>query len=88
MMAAVPVMSSVPTIAWIAPPPSPTTLRIELVKNCTSKRAEPFTTTVTSSETSGVIAIRKAPVTRAVTKRSVALREPSTCRLITTIITR
>ena len=46
MSAAVPVMSRVPTMACSAPPPSPVTLRIELVKNSMSKRARPLVSTV------------------------------------------
>jgi hypothetical protein len=39
---AMPVMIKVPQMAWTAPPPTPTTLRIELVKNGRSKRFRPF----------------------------------------------
>ncbi len=42
MSVAMPVMSSVPMIACSAPPPSPTTLRIDSEKNWRSKRARPF----------------------------------------------
>ena len=73
-------MSSVPTMAWMAPPPSPMTLRIELVKNSISSRARPLVSTVNISDTSGSSAIVKASDTRAVTSRSVARRRPSTRR--------
>ncbi len=80
MSAAIPVMMSVPMIAWYAPPPSPTTPRIEDVKNSTSKRARPWLTMVTTTETSGIIASANAEVTTIVTSRSVAFRLPSTRR--------
>ena len=56
-------MTSVPTIAWYAPPPAPTTLRADSVKSATSKRAAPRSTTVHSSETSGTMAMANALVT-------------------------
>src|SRR4051794_13769305 len=77
---ATPVITSVPTIAWAAPPPAPTTLRCVAVKNVPSKRARPLPTTVTSSDASGVRASTKAAVTVWVTARSVAARGLSTAR--------
>ena len=73
-------MINVPMIAWYAPPPSPTTPRIEFVKNCASNRAMPLASTVTTTDTKGAIAMRNATVTTTVTSRSVALRGPSTTR--------
>ncbi len=61
MIAAAPVMSTVPQMACTAPPPSPTTLRIELEKKVPSKRAMPYEITVQATETSGTIAMRNAP---------------------------
>ena len=59
-----PVMSSVPTIACSAPPPSPTTLRIELVKNVrVEARASPLATTVQSSEIERDQRDRRTPTT-------------------------
>ena len=72
MSVAMPVISSVPMIACSAPPPSPTTLRIELVKNSGSKRAAPLTTTVKSSEISGSRAMMNAVSTSEVTRRFLA----------------
>jgi hypothetical protein len=60
----------VPVMACSAPPPSPTTLRIELLKNVGSKRSRPFEMTVKSSEVSGRSAITKAVTTSEVTRRS------------------
>ena len=42
----------------------------------------PFASTVMTTDTSGAIAMRNAVVTRVVTRRSVALRGPSTTREI------
>ncbi len=77
MIAATPVTRIVPTMACVIPPPSPTTLRMSLVKNSTSKRLRPFDTTVKTTETSGKATTTNADVTTAVTKRSVARRLPS-----------
>ncbi len=77
MRAAMPVMSTVPMMACNAPPPSPTTLRIEDVKNSASRRARPLTTTVHATEKSGTIAMRNADATTPVTRRSTALRRLS-----------
>ena len=55
-----PVTNSVPVIACVAPPPSPTTLRIDHVKKVTSKRRSPWASTVHSSEISGNRARPKA----------------------------
>ena len=52
---------------------------MDWVKNATSNRARPLTTTVIT-ETSGTSASRNATVTTIVTSRSVALRLPSTPR--------
>lgn len=41
-MRATPVIIRVPYTAWMAPPPSPSTLRIDHVKNVPSKRARPL----------------------------------------------
>ncbi len=80
MTVAMAVMMRVPTMAWYAPPPSPTTPRIEYVKNSASKRASPLLSTVTTTETRGISAMTKKLLTTAVTSRSVALRMPSTAR--------
>ena len=88
MIAAAPVMRIVPTIAWSAPPPSPTTLRIDELKNMASKRLMPLTTTVHATETSGTMAIRNAAVTTPVTRRSTALRRLSTMAEIVKTSTR
>ena len=55
---------------------------MDWVKNATSNRARPFSTTTTITDTSGTSASRNATVTRIVTSRSVALRLPSTPREI------
>ena len=65
-------------MACTAPPPSPTTLRMELVKKVRSKRAMPLPITEMTSDTSGSRARTKALVTRVVASRSWALRLPST----------
>ncbi len=78
MTAASRVMSTVPVMACRAPPPSPITLRMDWEKKGTSKRARPETTTVQASDMSGSSAITKAVATSEVTRRSIALREPST----------
>ena len=46
MIVASAVMISVPSTAWYAPPPAPTTPRIEIEKKSLSKRASPRSTTV------------------------------------------
>ncbi len=83
MTVASPVMSSVPMIAWAAPPPSPSTFRMESVKKSRSMRPDPITTTVYTSETSGIIATVNAAMTSVVTRRSAARRGPSTRSEIT-----
>ena len=73
-------MTSVPTIAWLAPPPSPITPRADSVKKATSKRLMPLLTTVKRSEASGIIASPNAEAMLIVINRSLARREPSTER--------
>ena len=80
MTVVIPVMSRVPTIAWYAPPPAPTTPRIDSLKKAPSNRAAPRLTTTYSRDTSGTIAIPKAAVTAVAASRSVARRVPSTAR--------
>ena len=75
-------ISSVPQIAWTAPPPSPTMPRIELEKNVASNRAMPLLMTVQPTDTSGTMAMAKALETMPVTNRSNARRAPSTMREI------
>ena len=75
-----PVMMSVPTMACHAPPPSPTTPRIDEVKKSASMRAQPRCTTVHTTEISGSSTMPNAEVTRAVARRSTAWRRPSTIR--------
>ena len=78
MRVAAPVIKSVPMMAWRAPPPSPTTLRIDSVKKSRSKRGSPLTTTVKMREISGSRATMNAVATREVTRRLRACLEPST----------
>ncbi len=73
-----PVTHSVPVIACTAPPPSPTTLRIELVKKATSNRFRPLPMVAMTRETSGSRARTKALVTTIRASRSLARRVPST----------
>ena len=82
MIAAAPVMSTVPQMACTAPPPSPRTPRIELEKKVPSKRAMPYEITVQATETSGTIATAKELETMPVMNRSNARRLPSTMREI------
>ncbi len=77
---ATPVITRVPTIAWLAPPPSPTTPRLVSLKKAQSKRLRPLLTTVHSSEINGESASAKVEMIARVTRRSFALRGPSTAR--------
>ena len=79
MRVAMPVTSRVPVMACRMPPPSPTTLRIEEVKNVgVMKAGRPLSAVVTMIETRGTRAMMNAAVTRAVIRRSLAWRAPST----------
>ena len=62
------------------PPPSPTTLRIEKVRNSALSAGTPSTSTLVTSETSGTSATAKAAQTSVVTSRSSAVRGFSTSR--------
>ena len=83
--AAMPVMMSVPTTACQAPGVA-TTSRVfgsnvippTWVTNCQLRTPMPLMNTVSSVETSGMRARRKAAVTSPRTTRSVARRRPST----------
>src|SRR5699024_5886230 len=77
MIVARPVMMSVPQIAWTAPPPSATTLRIDHVKKVMSKRSRPLMTTVQRTEASGRQASTNAVEMSAVINRSIAWRRLS-----------
>src|SRR4051795_8202622 len=57
---------------------------MEELKNSPSSRARPLLRTVQTRLTRGTMASRKAPWTRQVTNRSVALRDPSTARVVAT----
>jgi antitoxin (DNA-binding transcriptional repressor) of toxin-antitoxin stability system len=74
-------------MAWTAPPPTPSTLRIELLKNDRSKRFRPFARVVAATHTSGTRASRKAPMMKPVIIRSVARRGPSTRREVRYVAT-
>ena len=78
MTVAASVISTVPTIAWIAPPPTPDTFRIDSLKNARSNRSAPRAMTVMRRLRSGISATPNAVQTSAVTRRSFARREPST----------
>ena len=67
MTVAASVISSVPMTAWIAPPPESVTLRIDSLKNATSKRAAPRVIVVNSRLMSGSRAMPNAVQTSAVT---------------------
>jgi hypothetical protein len=84
---AIPVVQRVPVIACTAPPPAPTTLRIEYVKNWRSRRCTPWLMVEITSETSGTRARQNAEVTRMVANRSFAFRAPSTAPEINTMAT-
>ncbi|MDQ1136164.1 hypothetical protein QE410_000963 [Microbacterium sp. SORGH_AS 1204] len=88
MTAAASVIRTVPTMACSAPPPSPTTLRIEELKNSPLQLGAPRVTTVKATDTRGTIAMRNASVTTPVTSRSTALRCPSTMVEMTVMSTR
>src|SRR6266496_1558750 len=82
MIVAAAVISSVPMIAWYAPPASmpPNTPRMVVLRKYRSNRLTPFEITVHSRLTSGISASMNAEYISVVKRRSFAARPPSTSR--------